>query len=230
MFRPKVIDEWISTASIRHWPEPPRSDGAPAMLIPGFMAGDSSLNRMAKWLKTGGYAPSRPGVRWNVDCMGATVDAIEERLESVVAENGRRALVVGQSRGGVIGRTLAVRRPDLIESLVTLGSPLRDQLAIHSRTLLSVTAIGALGSLGVPGVLSPRCATGKCCGRARIELSGRFPGEVRFISIYSRDDKVVKFESCLDPAANQVEVKATHGGMGIDAAVWRAVSSELRSA
>ena len=96
------------------------------MLIPGFLAGDPSLSRMAKWLRSGDHTLVRSGIRWNVACLEDTVTAVESRLEEAVeADGGRRALVVGQSRGGAVGRILAVRRPALIESLLTLGSPLR---------------------------------------------------------------------------------------------------------
>ena len=33
--------------------------GRPALLIPGFLAGDASLSLMADWLRRAGYRPSR---------------------------------------------------------------------------------------------------------------------------------------------------------------------------
>src|SRR5215217_2706099 len=43
----------------------PRGDGAPAMLIPGFMAGDSSLQVMRGWLGRIGYDPHPSGISVN---------------------------------------------------------------------------------------------------------------------------------------------------------------------
>ena len=39
----------------------PRGDGGPVMLIPGFLAGDSSMTVMAGWLERMGHAPHRSG-------------------------------------------------------------------------------------------------------------------------------------------------------------------------
>lgn len=223
----RILGEWASTVHMPHWPTPPNGDGTSAILIPGFLAGDPSLTRMAKWLKEGEFSLVRSGIRWNVDCLEDTVTSVESRLEAAVEKDGRRALVIGQSRGGVVGRVLAVRRPDLVGTLVTLGSPLRSQTAVHPRVWLSIGMVGGLGSLGVPGLLSHTCSNGDCCRESREEINAPFPEDVRFISMYSRDDSVVRYEACLDPAAEHIEIGSSHLGMGVDAAVWRILSRRL---
>ncbi|MDQ2700504.1 MAG: alpha/beta hydrolase [Actinomycetota bacterium] len=223
----RMLDEWRSTSRSSGWPDPPEGDGRPATLIPGFLAGDPSLTRMAKWLRGGEFSLVRSGIRWNVDCMEKTVAAVEMRLEQAVERDGRRALVVGQSRGGVIGKVLAIRRPDLIETLVTLGSPLRSQTAVHPHVWPSIGLVGGLGSAGVPGLLTTSCVDGDCCRQARGDLGLRFPGDVRFISFYSKNDSVVRYEACLDPAAEQIEIESSHLGMGIDTRVWKILAGEL---
>jgi triacylglycerol lipase len=121
---PTLLRETLSTRDAQRWPAPPPGDGRPAMLVPGFLAGDPSLARMVRWLRGGGWQTIRPAIRLNVDCMEPAVERLEQRLEAaVVAREGRRTLVIGQSRGGLYGWALAVRRPDLVETLVTLGSP-----------------------------------------------------------------------------------------------------------
>ena len=191
------------------------------------MAGDPSLSRMARWLKSGGYVPTRSGVLWNVDCTETVVRAVEARLELAVERSGGPALVVGQSRGGSIGRVLAVRRPELVDTLVTLGSPVLDQMAIKPQQWLLTGAVGILGTLGVPGLFSFRCVRGECCARVREEIAAPFPTDVRYLAFYSRRDEVVSWRACLDPAAAHVEVPSTHVGMGIDARVWERLTEEL---
>ncbi|MET0810328.1 MAG: hypothetical protein ABWY65_04345, partial [Thermoleophilaceae bacterium] len=88
--------------------------GRPVLLIPGFLAGDGSLGVMGNWLKRANYRPTRAGIRANVDCAGALLERLEQRLEPIVAEQGRRAAIVGQSRGGGLAKVLAHRRPDLV--------------------------------------------------------------------------------------------------------------------
>ncbi len=225
--RPRAVVEWLSTRDTENWPPAPAGDGRPVMLIPGFMAGDGSLTRMAVWLRTGGFVLARSGIRWNAGCMEPTVEAVERRLERAVKRTGKRALIVGQSRGGCIGRALAVLRPDLVETLVTLGSPLSDQLAVRPRVWPSILTVGALGTLGVPGMFSVRCLRGDCCARSREAMTAPFPADIQFVSIYSRSDEVVRWEACLDPAAVQMEVDVSHIGMGMAREVWLAVADEL---
>jgi len=52
----------------------PHGDGAPAILIPGFMAGDSSLKVMRGWLQRIGYEPHASGIAINIDCSDRAVD------------------------------------------------------------------------------------------------------------------------------------------------------------
>jgi pimeloyl-ACP methyl ester carboxylesterase len=223
----RIVGDWASTRHEHKWPAPPAGDGRPAILIPGFLAGDPSLTRMARWLRSGDFSMVRSGIRWNVDCLEKTVSSVEARLEAAVERTGRRALVVGQSRGGAIGKVLAMRRPDLVETLVALGSPLRNQTAVHPHVWPSIGLVGSLGSVGVPGMLSLDCAGGDCCRDARGQIFMRFPSEVRFISFYSRGDSVVRYEACLDPAAEHIEIESSHLGMGVDAEVWGILATEL---
>jgi triacylglycerol lipase len=225
--RPRLAAEWLSTRDHEKWPLAPAGDGRPVMLVPGFLAGDQSLTRMAVWLRTGGFVLARSGISWNTDCMERVVETVEHRLEAAVQRTGRRALLVGQSRGGSIGRAVAVQRPDLVETLITLGSPLRDQLAVHARVWPSIVTVAALGTVGVPRMFSLSCFRGDCCARTRAALEAPFPEQVRFLSFYSRSDEVVRWEACLDPAAEQIEVEASHVGMGMAREVWEAVVDAL---
>ncbi len=224
---PRVVGEFLSTYDPERWPAAPAGDGRPVMLIPGFMAGDQSLTRMAVWLRTGGFVLARSGIRWNSGCLEPTVEAVVDRLERAVERTGKPALIVGQSRGGCIGRVLSVLRPDLVDTLVTLGSPLRDQLAVRPHVWPSILTVGTLGTLGVPGMFSVRCINGRCCARSREALTGPFPDGVRFVSIYSPSDEVVRWEACLDPAATQVEIDVSHLGMGMARDVWLTVADHL---
>jgi triacylglycerol lipase len=225
--RPRLLAEWSSTRDPDRWPDPPSGDGQPVMLIPGFMAGDASLTRMAVWLRTGGYQLARSGIAWNVDCAETIVVGLERRLEQAVERAGRPALIVGQSRGGSVGRALAALRPDLISELVTLGSPLLDQLDVKPRVWPSIIAVGALGTFGVPGLFGLSCVRGDCCARTREAVTAPLAPGIRFLSIYSPSDEVVHWRACLDPAAEQIEVDSSHVGMGMAREVWEAVAEGL---
>jgi triacylglycerol lipase len=223
----RLAREWWSTRRPADWPEPPDAAGRGVLLVPGFLAGDPSLSRMAAWLRTGGLRTYRSGIAINVDCMEPLVRRLEERAEAVVERTGGRIVVVGQSRGGTLGRVLAVRRPELVELLVTLGSPVRDQLAVTPRTHMAVRTVGTLGSLGVPGLFSRSCASGPCCARSRSQVLRPFPGGVRYVAVVSPRDEVVRPAACTDAAAETVALPTTHVGMGLDAGVWRALAARI---
>ena len=205
----------------------PDGRGQPVLLIPGFLAGDGSLALMGRWLGRSGYRPSRAGMIANVDCSGAALARLESRLERLVAEQGRRASIVGQSRGGSLARVLARRRPDLVRGIVTLGSPDLDPLAVHPLVRLQVEAVSALGSLGAPRLFKRSCLDGECCSAFWQDLAAPPPRGVGFVSVYSRTDGVVDWRACLAAGAEHVEVDASHIGMAMNPSAWRAVARAL---
>jgi triacylglycerol lipase len=201
----------------------------PVLLIPGFLAGDGSLVVMSDWLRRCGYRPNRAGMVVNVDCSGAAITRLERRLERLVAKADRRAAIVGQSRGGALAKVLARRRPDLVSGIVTLGSPQVDPLAVHPLIRLQLATVGALGSLGAPGLFKRACLYAECCASFWDDLAGELPREVSAVSVYSRTDGIVDWRACLDPGAEHVEVRASHVGMALNPAAWRAVAAALES-
>jgi pimeloyl-ACP methyl ester carboxylesterase len=202
-------------------------DGRPVLLIPGFMAGDGSLGTLTRWLRENGYHTRRAGIRVNVGCSSEACARLEERLEAFAETSGQRVALIGQSRGGVFARALAVRRPDLVSGIVTLGSPTVGQLRAHPFVLAQVAVVGALGTGRVPGMMRMSCLRGTCCSDFRRDLAGGFPPEVGFTSLYSRTDGIVDWQACLDPAAELVEVRASHMGMAINAEVYAELGHAL---
>jgi pimeloyl-ACP methyl ester carboxylesterase len=204
--------------------------GRPVLLIPGFLAGDGSLSMMAGWLKRGGYRPSRAGIVANVNCAGVLMPRLEKRLERLVALQGQRAAIVGQSRGGTLAKVLAHRRPELVSGVVALGSPQVNPLAVHPLVRLQVEAVSRLGSLGAPGLFKRSCLDGECCSSFWEELGEPPPPGVRLVSVYSKSDGIVDWRSCLDPHATElVEITASHCGMAVSRSAWRAVAEALES-
>ncbi len=207
----------------------PDGRGRPVFLIPGYMTGDAALASMAQALRKAGFRTEMAGIRLNVGCAAEMIAPLETRLEAhVAAHAGRKAFVIGQSRGGGFGRWLAARRPDLVSGLVTLGTPLRDPLALNMLVLVNLGIVCSLGALGVPGVLSAGCLSlDRCCGQGWREVTRPLPTDVPFLSIYSRSDGIVDWRACLDPAARHVEVDSSHCGMAFNVDVLRAVGTEL---
>jgi len=111
---------------------------------------------------------------------------------------------------------------------VTLGSPTRSMLAVHPLVLAQVGLVSALGTAHVPGMFRWSCLRGECCQGFREALSGPFPEDVGYTSVYSRSDGIVDWRSCLDPHADEhVEVNASHCGMGVNAQAFLVVAESL---
>ena len=175
---------------------------------------------MAGWLKRAGYRPTRAGMRANVDCSGTLLGRLEERLERVVRDQGMRAVVIGQSRGGAMAKVLAVRRPELVAGIVTLGSPQLAPLAVHPLVRLQLHAVGALGSLGAPGLFQSLLPGRRVlCRTSGSSSPAPLPAGVGFVAVYSRSDGIVDWRACLDPCADEhVEIASSHIGMAVSPA------------
>lgn len=206
----------------------PPGERRPVLLIPGFMAGDLSLGTMSSWLRRAGYCTHRAGMRANFDCSEEACKRLEARLEHMAERHDERVIVIGQSRGGMFAKALAARRPELVEGIVTLGSPIKSQLSVHPLVLAHVGLVGALGTARVPGMFSLSCLRGKCCEPFRTAIEGPFPDDVTFVALYSKSDGIVHWKSCLDPDADElVEVSTSHCGMGVNAQAFLAVAKAL---
>jgi len=202
-------------------------DGHPLLLIPGFMAGDSSLGVLKRWLERRGHRVALSGMRANVQCAERVLNRMGPALQDFAAETGRPAFLIGQSRGGAIARCLAVRHPDATAGLVMLGSPVCAPLAVSAPVLSTVRVVARLGDLGLPGVFSSSCRDGDCCAQVRDELDAPLAPHIRALTVYSRSDGVVDWRACLDPHAEPVEVDSSHCGMSIHTEVYELLARAL---
>jgi triacylglycerol lipase len=203
-------------------------DADPVVLVPGFLAGDSTLSALARALREQGHRTYRSHIHANVGCTVRAAAQLESRLESVAARRGRRVRVVGHSLGGLLARGLAVRRPDLVAGIVTLGSPMLAPGAHHPSLTRSLDALVRLSRAGVPGLMALDCVAGDCARTSFDESRLPLPTGVDFTAVYSRRDGIVDWRACVDPLATPVEVRSSHLGMVVDPLAIRAVTAALR--
>jgi pimeloyl-ACP methyl ester carboxylesterase len=200
-------------------------DGIGVVVAPGFAGADASMGMLRRWLTRRGYVPSGAGLGINVGCTEELVDRLERRVADHAARTGGPVVLVGHSRGGMLARIIAVRRPDLVRGLAMLGSPVLDPLDAGGLATVVLPAVLRLSEFGVRGLVDGDCLTGPCSAAAAVGLAAPLP--VPAVSIYSRDDGVVGWRSCQDPDAEWVEVASSHTGMGTDPAVYAALAPRL---
>ena len=155
------------------------------------------------------------------------VERLIRRVERVAAEEGRRVTLVGHSRGGMIVKLAAARRPDLVAGIVVLSAPVTGTLSVAAHVRKQLELLFRLNRRGLRAVIAEDCVTGECADRVAAELMAPFPADVAFTSVYTRFDAIIDWQTCLDPAAELVEVDSSHTGMATDPAVHRIVADRL---
>jgi triacylglycerol lipase len=204
-----------------------RGDGRPVVLMPGFLAGDATLLVLGSWLRRMGHRPYTCGFVANVDCSDRALDRVERRVEELHRRHGRRVALVGHSRGGHYARALAHRRPDRVSHAVSLGADLQGMLGVSAPTQLAVAGarrgVAALRRDRAEGCLTAHCA----CPFAR-DFAGPIPADrVRFTSVYSKGDGVVRWAGSVVGGADCVEVTGSHVGLVFNRGAYRAIAHTL---
>ncbi len=191
----------------------PRGRG-PVMVLPGFMTDDSSTWLLRRFLGSLGYAVAPWAQGLNRGPMLRLLAPLIAKLDAWREETGEMPSLVGWSRGGTLSREIARERPDLVRSVVTLGSPVRG--GVHG------TSIGRLVSAETG--LSPEELN------RLLKERQRRPITTPITAIYSKTDGVVSWQACVDDLNPQVEhriVESSHMGLGFNANVYRIVSRAL---
>ena len=150
---------------------------------------------MARSLREQGFRTYRSLIHVNVGCTLNAAAQLETRLESIAQRRGTRVQIVGHSLGGMLARGLAVRRPDLISGIVTLGSPMLAPGAHHVSLTRSVDLLVRLSRAGLPGLMSEECVAGVCARESFDESRQPVPAGVGFTAIYSRRDGIVDWRA-----------------------------------
>jgi hypothetical protein len=179
----------------------------PILLFPGLAAGSSSMAPLRSFLRRCGHDARHWDVGFNHGDVRKLLDASVPTLERTAAECGTPVGLVGWSLGGVVARELARDLPELVSKVVTFGTPLS----------------------GPRNSIAERRYSSAAMDEIEREIAER---SLRFItrpvmSIYSRNDGVVDWRSCIDrftPGVVHHEVRAAHLSLGIDPDVWHHVA------
>jgi pimeloyl-ACP methyl ester carboxylesterase len=204
-----------------------RGDGAPVLLVPGFLAGDGSLLVMRQWLDRMGYRPFSSGIVVNVDCSNRALRRLDERLEEVHAETGRPVTLIGHSRGAHFAKALAHWRPERTASVISIGAGLDTPFDISVPTKAAVAAVRAVHGRLDRRLADQGCLTDACgCAFSR-HYGAPFPADIPLTSIYTREDGVVWWEACVVPYARNVEVTGSHVGLAFNRKVYAVIADAL---
>lgn len=184
---------------------------------------------MSMFLRRQGFRTYRAQIRVHAGCTQEGTDRMERRVESIAIKRDRKVTIVGHSLGGMLARGLAARRPDLIEGIVSMGSPVLAPGAVHRVLAWDAQLLAKLARIGIRGLMSADCFGGECARLFFTESQQPLDPKVAFTAIYSKRDGIVDWRACLDPAAEQIEVRTSHCGMAVDPIVLDHVLAALRA-
>jgi pimeloyl-ACP methyl ester carboxylesterase len=177
--------------------------GRTVVLFPGLGTDSLSLWPLRRHLERAGFRALDWGQGTNTGPKGdvdAWLDKLAEDVHRRIAPADQASLV-GWSLGGFYARELAKRLPECVPHVITIGTPFSGGP--------EDTNVGWLFRL-----LNGRRAEEHRAMRDRFAE----PPPVPTISLYSRRDGIVSWEACKHttswPLARDIEVQASHMGMG----------------
>lgn len=207
----------------------PHGHGEPVLVIPGFLANDLMMIPLRRWLRRIHYRPYLSDIAWNTDCPNRTALRLTQKIRVIHRHTGRRVILIGHSLGGMLAKSLVQRVPELIDRVITLGSPFRDHVRAHP----AVTGVWEYLLRGqgrlIGRNLHASCGTGFCmCDFVRHMLQPEFRRVPQF-AIYSRNDGVVDWMSCAEEevSANSEVNQATHIGLIFHPRALQAIAERL---
>ena len=96
-------------------------NGPPALVIPGFLAGDRTTMDIRRAMARAGWRVHPWALGVNLGAKPDTLELLRARLDEIY--DGRPVLLVGWSLGGMFARELGHRYPGKVRAVVTLCSP-----------------------------------------------------------------------------------------------------------
>ena len=209
----RAVFEWAALAlSTPFLNKAPRGDGHPVLVLPGFVAGDGSTWPLRRFLSQRGYATSPWELGINVGPRGQIARRLSARVRALARKHGRKVSLVGWSLGGAMAHALALRMPEHVRSVITLGSPLGGEPKATNAWRLFEAISGYRAD-------DPRL-------KKRIAGVPRVPTT----SILTKTDGIVNWRSSMLPQGEQsenIEVNASHFGLGANPSVFWVVADRL---
>ncbi len=191
----------------------PRGAGQPVLVLPGYRAGDVSTALLQGYLRFLGYHVRGWGRGRTHGEVQHLIPRVLKRLISLARKSGREVALIGWSLGGYLAREAARERPDLVQRVITLGTPVvggpkYTVVARHfHRRGIDMDAM-----------------------EAEIERRNRVVLRTPVTAIYSRRDAIVAWRACIDHNGSNVEhveVRTTHLGFGFSAEVYKIIAQRL---
>lgn len=172
-----------------------RSKNTPVVLIPGFLSGDYMLTGLGASVRKEGFNPIYSGIFLNLGFTSFQVTWLTQILFNATRD-GQKAVLAGHSWGGVLARYLGGEHPNRVSGIITLGTPhIGDPRQAANDWVRPLANVWLYDDLGIV--------------RRRKDISAN----IRRDSIYTPQDEVIDYRTCLDPEFNHHLVTGSHIGL-----------------
>jgi pimeloyl-ACP methyl ester carboxylesterase len=195
----------------------PRGDGHGVLVLPGFLATDTSTVPMRRLLTQLGYEVAGWDLGRNLRVDNERVEAMARCVDSLYKKTGGKISIIGWSLGGVFARELAKQMPEKVRQVITLGSPISEDFNYTNAKPLFEAINGK---------------------RPEPMKSGKFrkladAPPVPTTAILTKADGVVHWRGSVqhpakgNPQTENIEVFASHVGLGVNPVVMLAIADRL---
>jgi pimeloyl-ACP methyl ester carboxylesterase len=196
----------------------PTGDGHPIMVLPGFLAGGGTTAPIRRFLNSKGYETFCWGLGRNLGplAIGPEGELLAQRLESIFRKMKRKISLVGWSLGGVMARELAKQYPQYVRQVISLGSPFGGNPRANHAWRIYQTVTGH--ELDMSSM------------QDAFDNMAYAPKDIPTTAIFSKGDGVVAWQTCVEKPSrltDNIEVYASHCGLGVNPAVYFAVADRL---
>jgi pimeloyl-ACP methyl ester carboxylesterase len=190
----------------------PSGDGHPVVVFPGLGASDMSTLPLRNFLRDRGYTPYAWKQGFNFGPRHGVLDSCRGLVQQVAQRHQERVSLVGWSLGGVYAREIAKEQPEHTRCVITLGTP----FAGHPRATNAWRFY--------------EMVSGQSTHDPELIEQIRQPPACPTTSIYSKSDGIVAWQCSINPEAphcENIEVHASHIGMGMNPLALYAVADRL---
>ena len=193
----------------------PVGDGHSVIVFPGLSASDATTIPLRRYLDSLGHRTEGWSQGFNFGPRAGVLDSAREQLANAFRRSGRPVSLIGWSLGGVYARELAKESPDMVRSVITLGTPFSGPpKSTNAWRVYELTR-------------------GRTIERETENLNLHDAPPVPTTSLYSRTDGIVAWQGSIqapsksNPHTENVEVIASHIGLGINPSAWWVVADRL---
>lgn len=211
---------WEFGAVLPAWPalqQAPAGDGHSVIVFPGLAASDTSTFPLRRYLEGLGYDVTGWQQGSNFGPRAGVLETIKRMVRETHLSSGRRVSLVGWSLGGVYAREIAKELPESVRCVITLGTPFSGPPRSTNAWRLY------------------EMVSGREIEREAESFDLHKAPPMPTTSLYSKTDGIVAWQGSIqssDPSlghkhTENIEVLASHFGIGLNPSAWWAVADRL---